>query len=311
MPLLKTLLSSYCQNDCKFCKFNCKNEIERRRWDPEELAKITIQLKEKGKIGGLFLSSGFEKSADEVTRKQLSVIRKVREEKEEMYIHLRLMPGVSKYLIKEAAELCDRIGLNIESSKRAYREIKASTFDYRIDVLRRLRWVAKLTEDRETDFDSQFIVGATQDSDKEIIERTEWLFDNGAERTYYSAFEPLEGTPLKDKKKCSDGREYRLYQTSFLLRDYDFNSEDLIYNAEEMITKNPKLAYVKAHPEVFPIEVEIASKLELMKVPGIGPVRAERLKKSKISSAMELKKLVPKKSLKYLELNQIKTLDDY
>ena len=42
-------------------------------------------------------------------------------------------------------------------------------------------------------------------------------------------------------------------------------------------TADPKLLYAQAHPELFPVEVNRASREELLRVPGLGPRSVGRI----------------------------------
>ena len=41
--------------------------------------------------------------------------------------------------------------------------------------------------------------------------------------------------------------------------------------------EDPKQAWARAHPEFFPLELNRATRQDLLRVPGIGPTTAERL----------------------------------
>jgi len=48
---------------------------------------------------------------------------------------------------------------------------------------------------------------------------------------------------------------------------------------------DPKLAWAQNHPEPFPVEINRASKEELLKVPGIGPQFAQRIVQHRIKNS--------------------------
>jgi predicted DNA-binding helix-hairpin-helix protein len=74
-------------------------------------------------------------------------------------------------------------------------------------------------------------------------------------------------------------REHRLYQASFLLRDYGFDLEDLPFadGGNLPLESDPKLAWARRHLADQPVEVNRADKRELLRVPGIGPKGAESI----------------------------------
>jgi len=96
VPLLKTLVSSYCTNNCTYCPFRCERRIRRERFDPAELADIALKLWERGDIEGVFLSSSVERDPDEATRAELEAAEILRKRGYTGYLHLRLMPSCSR-----------------------------------------------------------------------------------------------------------------------------------------------------------------------------------------------------------------------
>ena len=121
-------------------------------------------------------------------------------------------------------------------------------------------------------------------------------FDEKISRTYFSSFTPIENTPLENKPASPARREFRLYQASFLIRDYGFSTEDLIYrNSGNLpLDLDPKLAWAQQHLVERPIEINNAPKQNLLRIPGIGPTRARSIialrSQVKISSFSLLRK---------------------
>ncbi|MFH0901508.1 MAG: putative DNA modification/repair radical SAM protein, partial [Pseudomonadota bacterium] len=127
---------------------------------------------------------------------------------------------------------------------------------------------------------TQFMVGATDESDREIGKASAWLYQKlGLARVYYSAFQPARGTPLEERPPTSFVREHRLYQMDFLLRKYGFGLEEIPFVDQGMlpVDADPKTMWARLHPERFPIEINNAAFEELVRVPGIGPTSARRL----------------------------------
>ncbi len=296
VPLLKTLLTSMCTNDCRYCIFRAGRRCPREMWQPEELAKVTFKLWVEGRITGLFLSSSLFKDPDYTTERQLEVLRRLRDMGYTGYIHLKLMPGVSRHYIREAVELADRVGINMEAPNRdIFSEICPSKGSFEEAITKRLEWIVdevkraeRLRRDSSVKFgfgragiDTQMIVGAVEDDDMEYLKASWWLYKKlGLRRVYYSGFEPIPETPLETRPPCPPYREYRLYQCSFLIRDYGFKLEELtqLLNDEGLLPNiDPKLLYAKRHPELFPIDLNETSYREMVKVPGIGPLTARRI----------------------------------
>ncbi len=98
-------------------------------------------------------------------------------------------------------------------------------------------------------------------------------------RAYFSAFQPIEGTPLEDVAATSPLREHRLYQSDFLMRQYGFRFDDLVFdeNGQLPLAADPKKMWADGHPELFPVEVGKATREQLLRVPGIGLRSADRI----------------------------------
>lgn len=284
VPLLKTLMSSFCSNNCKFCAFRCERRTVRERWESEELAKITMKLWKMRKIEGLFLSSAVEGDPDHIMEKELKTIELLRNMGFTSYIHIRVMPGTSRDLIRRAAELSDRIGLNIEMPTKEHYDDMKLYLTFIQDVVRRLKWIAKEVERSqkegkcEAGLDSQMVIGASDETDREIIKMSDWLYNElNAQRVYYSRFSPVKNTPLQDKEPENPWREYRLYQSSFLLRDYGFETKDFVFDDNDHLNLKQDPKFLIAKESDLMIDINNTSFEELIKVPGIGLKTAHKI----------------------------------
>ena len=126
----------------------------------------------------------------------------------------------------------------------------------------------------------QFVVGATPDTDRTLLDTSARLSaDGGVHHTHFSAFRPISDTPMEGVPATPALREHRLYQADYLLRSYGFSPAEVVYgpNGNLPLALDPKSAWALAHPEWFPVEVGSASYEELLRVPGIGPVAAHRI----------------------------------
>jgi predicted DNA-binding helix-hairpin-helix protein len=126
----------------------------------------------------------------------------------------------------------------------------------------------------------QFVVGATPDTDRSILGTvTRLSAAGGIHHAHFSAFRPIENTPLEGAPAAPALREHRLYQADYLLREYGFESQEVVFgaNGNLPLALDPKSAWALANPDRFPVEVRTASPGELMRVPGIGPISARRI----------------------------------
>ena len=253
-----------------------------------------MHLWRERRIGGLFLSSSVSGDPDCVTEKQLEVLRILRNTGYSGYIHLRLMPGVSKHYLREAIELSDRVGINLEApNKEVFDELCPDKGGFKEAILKRLEWIVEEVQRARSQakisrfgfaksgVDTQIIVGAVNDNDWQYLQITEWLYEkHGLRRVYYSGFEPVSQTPLEKRASCPPSREYRLYQSSFLIRDYGFRAESFaeIVNDEGFLPNvDPKLAIAETKPEVFPIDLNTAAYYEILQIPCIGPTITRKI----------------------------------
>ena len=127
---------------------------------------------------------------------------------------------------------------------------------------------------------TQYVVGGSDESDLELLATTQWLHNNvHLKRAYFSAFSPIRDTPLENKTPTDPLREHRLYQASFLLRDYDFDLEELpfVEGGNLPLPTDPKLAWAQQNLRETPVEINRADKHDLLRVPGIGLKSAEAI----------------------------------
>lgn len=290
--LLKTLVSNVCRNDCKYCPLRDQEDIRRCSLGPEEMARVFLDYYRQKKVFGLFLSSGVMGSPD-ATMDHLTTTARLLRRKHGFrgYIHLKVIPGASDAAIEEAVSLASAVSLNIETPGAANLARLSSRKDYIRDIIEPIKLISRLTA-RGTRFakvkqTTQFIVGAAGESDTEIVKYMGGLYDRlKMQRIYFSAYQKGAGDAslAVEQSDSSDPagafmREHRLYQVDFLMRKYGFKEADIAFDPRGQLSleADPKEIWARNHPEFFPLDVNRASRLELLRVPGLGPVTVDRL----------------------------------
>jgi predicted DNA-binding helix-hairpin-helix protein len=285
-PQLKILLSNACERDCGYCANRAGRDIRRLSFRPEELAGLFDQMWQAGLVRGLFLSSGVYGNSALTMEREIATVELLRGKYEfRGYVHLKLMPGVQKATVERAMELADRVSVNLEAPNPERLARLAGKKDFYHELLTPLRWVHEIKQRRgpgilPSGHTTQFVVGASGESDREILSTVVELYGQfHLARAYYSAFRPLPDTPLQDRPATSPVRERRLYQSDFLLRHYGFTLEDLVFDDQGHLPldTDPKTLAALHRLEFFPVEVNTASRRELLRVPGIGPQSADRI----------------------------------
>jgi len=320
ISLFKVLMTNECVSDCAYCPNRFDQNIQRVSFTPEELSKLFMQFYERNYVSGLFLSSGIAINRQRTLEKMLKAIEILRyQHKFKGYIHLKVLPGASQEYIEKAVELSDRLSINAEVPNNEYLHKLSELKDFNNDIVEPMKLIDNLSQKKNYITQStQFIVGAAGEKDKEILATTNQLYkDVGLRRAYFSAFQPIKGTPLAKNNSSSVKREHRLYQADFLLRKYDFNFNDLIFEENGQLSENidPKLAIALNKADKFPLEINKASYHELLEVPGIGPVSAKRIirgrKKFSIKTLNQLKNIgaVTKRAAPFITINGKKVGD--
>jgi len=265
-------------------------------------------------IEGLFLSSGILGDSENTTQKQIDLVQELRKEGFKGFIHVRLMPGIPKDMLATISGCADKFGVNVESTNSEHYSELCPNFDYKIDAIRRMRWTADFVRNERKKGhivganDTQFVVGADGETDKEYISRTyNFMEKYRLRRPYFMSFHPVKDTPLEKEQASPLWREHRLYQTSFLMKDYGYKPYEFkeILNAGLLPNQDPKLMLAGD----MMVDINSASANELIRVPGIGPMSANKITKLRpIHSFAQLKQLgiVLKRAAPFIEVNGMK-----
>lgn len=296
ISLLKILLTNDCIYDCKYCKNRVSNDVPRETFTPEEICRLTIGFYRRNYIEGLFLSSGVIKNPHYTMELILETVRLLREKYDfKGYIHVKSIPGADEDLILRTGYYADRMSCNLELPTAEGLK-KLAPNKTRQLILQPLRQVQKgILQNKEeltiyrhipkfvpAGQSTQVIVGATSESDYEIISVAEAMYKKfSLRRVFYSAYIAVnkdELLPAVDTKPPLL-REHRLYQADWLMRFYGFRADELLseQHASFNIALDPKCDWALRHLDQFPVEINNASYEMILRVPGIGVTGARRI----------------------------------
>ena len=288
--LFKTLISNACRNDCRYCPLRAGNDTRRCSLSVEETVKSFMQYYESGLVSGIFLTSGVERSPDSTMDRLNAVASMLRRNQFRGYIHLKVIPGASDAAVEQAVKLASAVSVNIETAGEENFSRLATSKNYMNDIIRPMKLISRLAREmphrRRVRQTTQFIVGASHETDSEIARYTWALYNRlNLGRVYFSAYQrglgeqDLPGELSKATNKEMLMREHRLYQVDFLFRKYGFGEEEIPFNAQGnlFLDIDPKEAWARAHPEFFPLNINRAGREELLRVPGLGHVTVEHI----------------------------------
>jgi putative DNA modification/repair radical SAM protein len=119
ISLLKVLFTNRCVYNCEYCINRRSSDIERASFEPMELARLTMEFYRRNYIEGLFVSSAVEVSPDHTSERMLAALRILRREMGFAgYIHTKVIPGTSPWLVHQLGLESDRMSVNAELPTR-------------------------------------------------------------------------------------------------------------------------------------------------------------------------------------------------
>ena len=290
--LFRTLASNVCTNDCLYCPLRVGMDAVRRcALAPEEIAGSFLPYWRAGKVFGLFLTSGVCGTPDATMERLVDTAEILRRRHAfRGYIHLKLIPGASDAAIDAALRVASAVSLNIETAGEAHFRRLTRRKDYVDGIVAPLRRVAALTAKgapfERVKLTTQFVVGASDESDREIVRYTGALYDRlRLHRIFFSAYQRGLGDPgLPGERSAASNadmlaREHRLYQVDFMLRKYGFSADEIGYapSGNLRLDIDPKEEWARRHPERYPVPLATAPREDLLRVPGLGPVAVRRI----------------------------------
>lgn len=289
VSLLKILLTNHCIFDCAYCVTRKSNDIKRAAFKVQEVVDLTISFYRRNYIEGLFLSSGIFKSPDHTMERLIRVAKKLREEENfNGYIHLKSIPGASDELMREAGLYADRLSVNIEIPTKSglkllapekkhedfmkpMEKVKNEIIQYKSES----KLIKSTPKYAPAGQSTQMIVGATGESDRDIMYSSAFFYKNyNMKRVYYSGYVPISNDPRLPAlgTQVPMMRENRLYQTDWLMRFYGYDVRELLNNDFQHLEMDidPKLSYALRNRHLFPVDINKVDKQLLLRVPGIG-----------------------------------------
>jgi putative DNA modification/repair radical SAM protein len=297
VSLLKVLLTNVCIYDCAYCINRRSSEVRRARFSVDEIVRLTLDFYRRNYIEGLFLSSGIIRTPDYTMEQLIAVARTLRVEHGFAgYIHLKAIPDAAPELLDEAGRWADRLSLNVElpTQENLDRLAPEKQLVQITGAMGRMR--DRIDEAREdaareaaralpafapAGQSTQMIVGATDATDATILAAASGLYDGPQlRRVYYSAFSPIpDSSGILPSRPAPLVREHRLYQADWLMRFYGFGAAELTTPGSPNLDAemDPKLAWALRNRDRFPMDVNVASKEELLRVPGLGVRNVKRI----------------------------------
>lgn len=329
VSLLKIMLTNYCMYDCAYCINRRSNDIKRATLSVSELVELTIEFYRRNYIEGLFLSSGVVRNPDYTMERLVRVVKDLRlVHRYNGYIHLKSIPGASQELVNEAGLYADRMSVNIEIPNEASLKRLAPDKNFQ-SVLQPMQYIQQgalqSLEERKrfrsaprfvpAGQSTQMIVGATPDTDKDILNLSSYLYQRPTmKRVYYSGYIPVNeyDSRLPALKQPPLVRENRLYQADWLLRFYQFSVDEIVDSSFPNLDLeiDPKLSWALRHPSQFPVDVNVADYELLLRIPGVGVKSAKLIVTSRRFgrlSSWQLKKMgvVMKKAQYFITCNEL------
>jgi predicted DNA-binding helix-hairpin-helix protein len=297
VSLLRILMTNACSYNCHYCPMRRDRDMPRTLLKPEELVRIFLGARARGWCEGLFVTTGIPGRPVKVMDDLIAALELLRERHRfGGYIHVKLVPGAEPAQIERLTQLASRVSVNLEAPCGASLASIApdKSFGAAVSALEQVRGRLLLERAERahgkprdalhpggvSGMTMQFVVGATPDSDRSILDTVGRLrAGGGIHHAHFSAFRPIEDTPLEGAPAAPALREHRLYQVDHLLREYGFGADEVVFEptGNLPLAVDPKSAWAIAHPERFPVEVRTASPEELLRVPGIGPTSARRI----------------------------------
>ena len=294
--LMRVMFTDFCKMDCAFCPNSHWVPRKRYAFKVDELADAFMELQRRHAVAGLFLSSGVAGSGSKTTERMVKVADIIRRKHGfKGYIHLKVMPGTEFQYVEAAYRLGTRLSVNIETPTTAHMQKLSAMKDLDRDILAPMEWIDGLTRGDTggaVGQATQLVVGAADESDWNIFQRMDQLYGGwNLKRIYFAAFRPVRHTPLEEHPPTPLERVHRLYQMDWLKRIYHFSHEELKLAFDNSgflpLETDPKTIIAAENLDAFPVEVNSATREQLLRVPGVGPSSAQRILQTRRSHSVD------------------------
>jgi predicted DNA-binding helix-hairpin-helix protein len=241
--VFRILLTDACRFSCDYCPMRAERALPRQALQPASLARLFLTAFRRGWCDGLFVTSGIPRDPVFAMARMLELVETLRfTHGYRGYLHAKALAGAEPGQIERLVRLVDRVSYNLESPcERALVENAPGKSAAR-DVS---------------------LVETGGNAGAAVLE--------ARRASARQAPEPLSFAAGLEKK--------RLIQADHLLREYGFAADELVYGKDGHLPLDydPKLAWALANPGRFPVELMTASREELQRVPGFGPLAVERI----------------------------------
>ena len=306
ISLLKILMSNECLYDCEYCPNRRSADVKRASVTPDEICNLTINFYMRNYIEGLFLSSAVFDTPNRTMELLCETVVKLRKVYNfNGYIHLKGIPHADDELIMRAAKYVDRMSFNVELPSEKSLKLLAPQKTKESLLLPMKKLSVAQTYDRENKVrkgkgmvipagqTTQMIIGASPESDGQILRLTEALYRKmGLKRVYYSSYVPVVESPKLPTVGAGLLREHRLYQADWLIRFYGFDVGEICEEGDNLpLDFDPKCAWAMRNMHLFPVEINTAPLETLLRVPGIGAKSAYRIIQARRFGALDFDNL--------------------
>jgi len=254
--IFRILIADACRYSCDYCPMRAERDLPGRALEPASLARLFMTAFRRGWCDGLFVTSGIPRDPVFAMGRMLDLVETLRfTHGFRGYLHAKALAGAEPGQIERLVRLVDRVSYNLESPCQQA-----------LDEHTPGKVVAKTT------VKGVALLESARDAATAVRE--------ARRASARQAPAPLSFAEGLERK--------RLLQADHLLREYGFTADELVYGKDGHLPldQDPKLTWALANPGRFPVELMTASREELQRVPGFGPLAVERIVSTRARGAL-------------------------